>query len=359
MARQALPGALTLILGLALQACGGASAPAPASSAGGASAASSGGSLKQIEDAANKEGKVKVYLNSNATDQWQRSLEKAFNAQFGTKIRIVGTQGGNFTADTAKVVTEAAAGQPPSWDLMLITDAQYATFAKAGLLGKTDWAGLFGVPDKAVMFGGGGVDFSQQIVMPAYNTKLVQPADVPKSWDDLLDPKWAGKIGVSTATHHWGRLSLAWGDAKTTAFIQKLAAQKPVLGATPATAQKLELGEIAIAATDPDDWVHQSQKKGAPVSFANVEPILLVANVAGPLKGAEDPNAASLLAGFMGTKKAQDMYEQLTGESSVYTPGSNYNKLVQGKQFVAMTDDFLANGLGSRTKKYGKLLGFR
>ncbi|MFI5269635.1 MAG: ABC transporter substrate-binding protein, partial [Chloroflexota bacterium] len=315
--------------------------------------------LKQLVDAANKEGKAKVYLNSNATDQWQRSLEQALNDQFGSKISIVGTQGGNFTADAAKVVTEASAGQAPSWDLMLITDAQYSTLAKAGLLGKTDWVSLFGVPDKAVMFGGGGVDFAQQLVMPAYNTKLVQASEAPKAWDDLTDPKWAGKIGVSTATHHWGRLSLAWGDERTTAFIQKLAAQKPRLGPTPDTAQKLELGEIAIAATDPDDWVHQSQKKGAPVSFANVEPILLVANVAGALKGAENPNAATLLAGFMGTKKAQDLYEQLTGESSVFTPGSNYYKLVQGKQFVAMTDDFLANGLDDRTQKYGKMLGFR
>ncbi len=355
MATRFIPGALVLTLGLALQACGSA-APPPAASAG---ASSGGSSLKQLVDAANKEGKVKVYLNSNASDQWQRSLEQALNEQFGSKVTIVGTQGGNFTADAAKVVTEASAGQPPSWDIMLITDAQYATLAKAGLLGKTDWLNLFGVPDKAVMFGGGGVDFSQQLVMPAYNTKLVQQADAPKTWDDLLDPKWAGKIGVSTATHHWGRLSLAWGDEKTTAFIQKLAAQKPTLGATPATAQKLELGEIAIAATDPDDWVHQSQKKGAPVSFANVEPILLVANVAGALKGAEDPNAATLLAGFMGTKKAQELYEQLTGESSVFVPGSNYNKLVEGKQFVAMTDEFLANGLDTRTEKYGKLLGFR
>ena len=43
----------------------------------------------------------------------------------------------------------------------------------------------------------------------------------------------------------------------------------------------------------------------------------------------------------------------------MFTPGSNYNKLVQGKQYVAMTDDFLAHGLDERTQKYGKMLGFR
>src|SRR5205823_5497770 len=109
---------------------------------------------------------------------------------------------------------ETASGQPPSWDLMTTTDAHYATLAKAGLMGKVDWVKLFAVPEKAVLFGGGGFTFSQQIAVPAYNSKLVQASDI-RAWDDLLDPKWAGRIGVSTATHHWGRLSLSWGDEKT------------------------------------------------------------------------------------------------------------------------------------------------
>jgi len=353
---QALWASGLLILALAVQACGSSTAP----SAPSAQAQASGPSgLKDIVTAANKEGKVKVYFVSSSTKDWQQKLQTAVNEQYGTTITIEGTQGGNFTADAAKVITETSTGQPPSWDLMLITDAQYATMAKAGLLGKVDWAGLFGAPAKAVMFAGGAYAFSQQLVMPAYNTKLVQQADVPKSWDDLLDPKWAGKIGVSTATHHWGRLSQLWGDDKTTAYIEKLAAQKPRLASTPDTAQHLELGEIQIAATNPDDWVHQSQKKGAPVAFASVDPILLVENMAGPIKGAADPNAATLLSGFMATKKAQDLYEELTGESSVFVAGSAYNKLVEGKQYVAMTDDFLANDLDGRTAKYGKLLGFR
>ncbi|GEM_PF-305653 len=350
-----LPGLLALVLGLLLQACGGSvAAPAPSSGA-----ASGGGDLKQLVDAANREGKVKLYINSSvSTDQWLRSLEQAFNETYGTKISIIGTPGGNFTSDTAKVVTETSAGQQPSWDIMMTTDAHYATLAKNGLLGKTDWAKLFGAPEKAVLFGGGGYTFSQQLVTPAMNTKLVQESEI-KSWDDLLDPKWAGKIGVNTATHHWGRLSLPWGDQKTTAFIEKLAAQKPKLGATPETAQRLELGEIAIAATNTSTFVYDSQRKGAPVVAANVEPVLLVYNMAGPLKGGANPNAATLLAGFMATKKAQDLYEQASGETSVFVAGSKYNKSVEGKQFVAMTDDFLSGELDTRSAKYGKLLGFR
>jgi iron(III) transport system substrate-binding protein len=358
MLRRLVPSTLLVLVSM-LSACGGTAVPAGTPGAGNsAGPAPSGNALTDLIAAANKEGKVKLYINSTATEQWVRNFEQAFNDTYGTKISIIGTPGGNFTSDTSKVVTETSAGQQPSWDIMTTTDAHYATLSKAGLLSKVDWVKLFGAPEKAMVFGGGGFTFSQQLVTPAYNTKLVQASEL-KAWDDLLDPKWAGKIGVNTATHHWGRLSLSWGDPKTTAFIEKLAAQKPKLGATPETAQRLELGEIAIAATNTSTFINQSKKKGAPVEAAAADPILLVYNMAGPIKGATNPNAATLLAGFLATKKGHDLYEEFSGESSVFVAGTAYNKLVEGKQYVAMTDDFLAGELDKRTEKYGKMLGFR
>ncbi len=316
-------------------------------------------SLKDLVAGANKEGKVKVYWSSTFTQQYKQRFQDAFNKQYGTKVTIQATASGGYTADAAKVVSEASAGQPPSWDIMLITDAQYATMNKSGVLTKYDWTKLFNVPAQAVDFSGGAYTFSQQIVLPAYNTKLVQGSDIPKTWEDLLNPKWSGKIGVNTATHHWGRLSFLWEDAKTTDYVTKLAAQKPKLGATPEMEQRLELGEISIAATDPDDLVRAAQKKGAPVASAQVQPVIVAPNMAGVLKRAVDPAAAALFAGFLATKQGQDLWEQGTGQSSVFVPGSTYQKLIQGKQYINMTPAFLQTQLGARTKKYAKILGFR
>jgi ABC-type thiamine transport system substrate-binding protein len=68
----------------------------------------------------------------------------------------------------------------------------------------------------------------------AYNTKLVAKKDVPKTMNDLLDPKWKGKIAWRAGTGSSGQLIvittllLAWGDEKTEAFLSQFAKQGPV-----------------------------------------------------------------------------------------------------------------------------------
>lgn len=354
---------ILLSLCFMLQACGGATQQAGGGATSGSSPGASGAAgqltLNDIIARANKEGTVKVYWASTATEQDRQNIQDAMNKAYGTKITIEATASGGFTADGAKVISETSAGQPPSWDAMFITDSQYALFDKAGLLQKYDWVGLFHVPEQSVSFNGQAYAFSHQIVLPAYNTKLVQPADVPKSWDDILDPKWAGKIGVSTATHHWGRLSQLWGDDKTTAFVTKLGAQNPKLGSVPQTEQRLELGEIQIAGSNTTDQVLVAQRKGAPVDMVQTEPVVVAANMAAPLKGAQHYYAALLLSGFMATDTAQDLWTDVTGDPSIYRSGSPAQKIIQGKQFIVLTSDFLENEMDARTSKYGKLLGFR
>jgi iron(III) transport system substrate-binding protein len=346
---------------LLLAACGGGGQPAGGNPASGGGASAAGGklTLQDIIARANKEGTVKVYWASTATEQDRQNIQDGMNKAYGTNITIEATASGGFTADGAKVISETSAAQPPSWDAMFITDSQYALFDKAGLLQPFDWVGLFHVPQQAVAFDGKAYAFSHQIILPAYNTKLVQPAEAPKSWDDLLDPKWSGKIGVSTATHHWGRLSQLWGDDKTTAFVTKLAAQNPKLGSVPQTEQRLELGEIQIAASNTTDQVLPAQRKGAPVDMVQTQPVVVASNMAAPLKGAQHYYAALLLSGFMASDAAQDLWTTVTGDPSIYRQGSPAQKMIEGKQYIVLTSDFLQNEMGARTSKYGKLLGFR
>ena len=121
-------------------------------------------------------------------------------------------------------------GTPPEWDLMVVTDAQHATLWLRKLHQAFDYKSI-GVDPKAIMFDNGAVSFANQFVLPAYNKQLVPAKDAPKSWDDLLNPKWKGKIGVSSATHHYGRLAAgAWGEEKTTQFVKALTKQELILG---------------------------------------------------------------------------------------------------------------------------------
>ena len=71
-----------------------------------------------------------------------------------------------------------------------------------------------------------------QAITPQYNTNLVSAAEVPKSWEDLLDPKWKGYIGITTDVKCWTTLALhkdAWGILKAEDFLTKLSQQDLLL----------------------------------------------------------------------------------------------------------------------------------
>ena len=67
-----------------------------------------------------------------------------------------------------------------------------------------------------------------------------------KKWEDLLDPKWKGKLGVINSTHHFGRLAAgAWGDEKTLDFIKKLVRAKAASDPRGRNGPAIDLGRSA------------------------------------------------------------------------------------------------------------------
>src|SRR5437868_8478675 len=84
-----------------------------------------------------------------------------------------------------------------------------------------------------------------------YNTKLVPPAEVPKTYEDLLAPKWRGKLGIESSNVAWfAAVAKAMGEEKGLAYFQQLAAMAPQVrsGHTLMT-ELVAAGEIATAPT--------------------------------------------------------------------------------------------------------------
>jgi len=138
-------------------------------------------------------------------------------------------------------------------------------------------------------------------IVPMYNTNLVSADEAPKSWEDLLDPKFkGGKLGQTTATHHLARLATFWGEEKTTAYVKALARQEPALGRMGEMYSRLQLGEILVAVTLTDGYIYRAKKKRAPIVHAEgIEPVISPAYNAGVLKGARHPNVGHLFAIFL------------------------------------------------------------
>lgn len=315
---------------------------------------------KEVIDGANREGQLRLYWTSTATDQWRQKFQDAFNQFFGTRVTFTDVRGNDWARDTAKLIAEVTAGQKPAHDVMLMTETHHGLLFDAGLLGQHRWTEWFGVPEKSVMFKGGSFTFAHQVALPSYNTRLVDGADIPATWDDLLKPRFKDRIGVHTATHHWARLSQVWGEEKTTRYVQQLAAQNPKLGTPADLLQRLELGEIHVLATQIDNQLKLAQRKGSPVAYAEkVSPVLLQSLMAGPIKGAQNANAGLLFSGFLATPQGQALWLEFQDQASAFVEGSVTQKFVQGKEVVVLHEDFIAKELEPRTQKYGRMLGYR
>ena len=150
----------------------------------------------------------------------------------------------------------------------------------------------------------------------AYNTKLVPPDQVPKTYDDLLDPKWKGKIawriGTSSGTPLFiTTIRLSRGEDKAQEYFAKLSEQKIInfgSGSARTLVDRVIAGEIPIALNIFAHHPLISKAKGAPVNTVLLDPVPSTAGTMVVPKGVRHPHAAMLLADFILSKEGQEIF---------------------------------------------------
>ena len=315
--------------------------------------------IDELVAAARKEGVIEFLAPSTLGPQGAQTLAEAFNKRYSLNIKLNYSSSSNMVGDVTKVLTHAAAGAPPEWDLMVVTDGHHASLWVRKLHQPFDYRKL-GIDPQSIQYDNGTIVSANQFVLPAYNKNILPSKDVPKSWEDLLDPKWrGGKLGMSTATHHPARLATgAWGEKKTTEFVKSLAKQELTLGTLGALYTRLQVGEILIAVTMTDSYINTAKKSGAPIVHAEgIEPVISPAYNAGVPKRALHPNVGHLFAAFLTTPEAQEIWEKYNGQTSAFIPGTRAYKYAQGKKVLYMSQD-QAEMVDRLTREYGKLFGF-
>lgn len=156
-----------------------------------------------------------------------------------------------------------------------------------------------------------------------YNTKLVKPEDAPRSFADLLDPKWSGKIVKAHPSYSGTILTSTFQIARDIGwdYFEKLAKQK-VLQVQSATEppKKLSLGERAIMADGNEYVLLQLKKEGNPVEVVYAkEGSQLIISPSAVLKNAPHPNAARLFQDFLYTTEAQQLLIDVGGMRSFHS----------------------------------------
>jgi hypothetical protein len=150
----------------------------------------------------------------------------------------------------------------------------------------------------------------------AYNTRLAPADQVPKTYDDLLDPRWKGKlawrIGTSSGTPLFlTNIRLSRGEEKAREYFEKLAQQKIInfgSGSARTLVDRVIAGEFAIALNIFAHHPLISKAKGAPVNTQLLEPTASTAGTMIVPRGVRHPYAAMLLADFILSQEGQAIF---------------------------------------------------
>jgi iron(III) transport system substrate-binding protein len=234
----------------------------------------------------------------------------------------------------AKVSAEFRAGKLQA-DVIQIGGVLAEVLKRQGVMGNYVSPELKAIPDDFKDPEGlWGSAYIQTNVI-GYNTRLVNREDIPKSYEELLDPKWMGKLGMARNEVKWFIAQLGiMGEKKGLEFMRKLSKQqikffptKTVVGVM------LAAGEISIAVNALADGLEKEKAKGAPVEWVAVNPVHTTILPIFVAKGAAHPNAAKLLVDFVLSKEGQTVIKSFNRIPTRQDVLPDPPRLVQGLKF--------------------------
>ncbi len=145
------------------------------------------------------------------------------------------------------------------------------------------------------------------ILVAAWNMNAVTDADSPKTYEDLLDAKWRGKIGIEATDQVWlGTLLELWGEAKAMEFFRRLSAQQPLVrqGHT-LLAELIVAGEVPMSPTIYNHRAERLRSRRAPIDWRPLQPAVAVPHVISVPANAPHPHVAMLFVDFLLSPEGQ------------------------------------------------------
>jgi len=252
-------------------------------------------------DAGKKEGKVVVY--GSVVPQAMDGLHQAFKKKYGIEVDY---WRGSSTQVSERALTEWRAGRP-GFDIAEGNRGVQLIMKNEGLFQKF-------IPPASEKFPAQYKEKDGLItpwrVLPIsilYNTELVKAVDLPKTFDDLLNPKWMGKISIPDPTRHTTTAQFLWnlekfkGD-KWLDYVRALAKQKPILveSLAPVTTTIIK-GEAVVGIT----YIKYIKQYKGPVNYIPMDKYLTDPNYLSLGAKSAHPNAAKLYIDFACSTEGQ------------------------------------------------------
>lgn len=312
-----------------------------------------------LEEGAKKEGEIVFYTSLSLTDYPKilPHFEKSY--PFIKTNTYRSTPSGVFT----KVDTEARAGRHAAdvvgsasvemWQLKQrkLSTAYLSPEQKAMPPGSRDPEGYW-------------QGFEVTPLVTAFNTKQVPSADAPRTYQDLLHPKWKGRISLGTEEYTWFNILLeSMGAKKGAEYMQALAKQGLQMPGSSSVmrVQLMLAGESALTIAARGRRVTEYKSQGAPIDFRIFDPYAGEPNFVALMQRSSHPHAALLFMDWILSEEGQTRLADVTGRISI-RKGIKHKPWVQEllqNDFVFLGPSSIGPNLNSIIDQYNQIFGVR
>lgn len=275
----------------------------------------------RLLEGAKKEGQLSIYTSLNTKDSGP--ITEAFEKKYGVKTLL-------WRSSSEKVlqraVTEARAGRN-LFDVLETNGPEMEALYREKLLSEFFSPHFKDLPPAAFPKHRHYVADRFNFFTIGYNTHLVKPEEVPNSYQDLLHPRFVGKLGLEAGDVDWfAAMVKSMGEDKGLAFFRKLAESRPQMR----TGHTL-LGELVSAGEVPMAVIynHNIERlvvKGAPVKWKALTPTFGRPNAISVSARAPHPYAAMLFTDFMLSLQGQTLLKQRNRVPSSLAVDTELNK---------------------------------
>ncbi len=250
---------------------------------------------QKLIEGARKEGELSIYTSAQSDDMGV--LVAAFEKKYGVKVNV-------WRASSEKVLQRAvteARGNRFTMDVAETNGPELEALHREKIFEAVKSPYLADLIAPAIMPHGEWVGTRLNVFAQAYNTSLVKKEELPKTWEDLAQPRWKGKLGIEQEDIDWLAGEYAeLGEARAGKVFKDIVANNGVSvrkGHTLLT-QLVVSGEIPLSLTVYNYKAEQLKRKGAPIDWFTIGPAIVRPNGIGVARKAPHPHAAVLFYDF-------------------------------------------------------------
>lgn len=261
----------------------------------------------RLLESARKEGAVVLYTSLAPTESGP--LGQAFEKKTGIKVEIFRTISEKVVQ---RAVTEAKAGRR-AFDVVETNGPEMEIMAREKIFAEFHSPHLADIPPKAIPAHRQWIPDRVNFFVVAFNTTKVKRDEIPKSYTGFTDAKWKGRIGIEATDAEWmATLVKTWGEGPGMAYFRSLAEMKPdVRKGHVLLAELIAAGEIPVGLTVYNSNAESLKRRGAPIDWLPVEPVVGRPQGIALARNAPHPHAALLFVDFVLSPEGQELLNSM------------------------------------------------